>query len=44
MMKRMRDEGMTLAVIADKLNAMRVPTARGGTWHPTTVKNVLARL
>jgi hypothetical protein len=33
---------MTLAAIADALNADSVPTARGGArWYPSTVKRVL---
>lgn len=30
--------------IADCLNQRGIQTARGGKWHPTTVRNVLARL
>ena len=33
----------TLQSIADALNARGIPTARGGQWHPTTVKNALDR-
>jgi DNA invertase Pin-like site-specific DNA recombinase len=33
----------TLRAVADALNARGIPTARGGQWHATTVKNVLAR-
>lgn len=33
----------TLAGLADALNARGVRTARGGTWHPSTVRNLLAR-
>lgn len=33
----------TLREIADALNARGVRTARGGSWHATTVKNVLGR-
>ena len=33
----------TLQGIADALNARGIKTARGGTWHPTTVRNVLRR-
>ena len=33
----------TLREIAEALNARGVHTARGGTWFPTTVKNVLER-
>jgi DNA invertase Pin-like site-specific DNA recombinase len=34
----------SLAGIAEALNARGVATSRGGTWHPTTVKNVMAKL
>lgn len=38
-----REQGKTLAAIADALNADSVPTARGGArWYPSTVKAVLA--
>lgn len=43
LMTEMRAEGATLQAIADKLNEMGIPTARGGKWYPMTVKNVLAR-
>ena len=33
----------TLRAVADALNARGIPTARGGQWHATTVKNILAR-
>lgn len=33
----------TLKEIADALNERGISTARGGKWHPTTVKNLLAR-
>ncbi|RNL61362.1 hypothetical protein EFK50_18595 [Nocardioides marmoriginsengisoli] len=37
-----RSRGVTLAAIADELNADAVPTARGGAkWYPSTVKAVL---
>ena len=37
-----REEGRTLAAIAEGLNADAVPTARGGArWYPSTVKAVL---
>lgn len=39
----MRQSGATLQRIADELNQRAIPTARGGRWHPATVKNVLAR-
>jgi DNA invertase Pin-like site-specific DNA recombinase len=40
---RMRERGMTLQAIADKLNSQNVPTAQGGTkWWPSTVRKVVA--
>lgn len=33
----------TLRAIAEALNARGIVTARGGSWHPTTVKNTLER-
>ena len=33
----------TLKGIADALNARGIRTARGGSWHPTTVRNILGR-
>jgi hypothetical protein len=33
----------TLREIADALNARGIPTARGGQWHATSVKNLLER-
>ena len=39
-----RAAGATYAEIAGDLNAMAVPTARGGQWHPTTVRNAEKRL
>jgi DNA invertase Pin-like site-specific DNA recombinase len=42
--REMQRAGMnTLREIAEALNARGVPTARGGQWHATTVRNVLAR-
>lgn len=41
---RMRRSGMTVAAIADELNAQGNRTARGGQWHGSTVNNVLKRL
>lgn len=38
-----RSGASTLREIADALNARGVTTPRGGRWHPTSVKNVLAR-
>lgn len=38
-----RSGASSLGAIAEALNAARVVTARGGRWHPTTVRNVLSR-
>jgi len=35
--------GKTLRGIADALNARGIRTARGGSWHASTVRNLLAR-
>ena len=40
----MRDGGATLQVIADALNAAKVPTPRNRQWQPMSVKNALDRL
>jgi DNA invertase Pin-like site-specific DNA recombinase len=42
--KGIRDSGITShAGIAEALNSRGVRTARGGRWHATTVRNLLAR-
>jgi DNA invertase Pin-like site-specific DNA recombinase len=41
--ERMRAAGMTIAQVANELNATGVPTARGGAWGATTVANMLSR-
>jgi DNA invertase Pin-like site-specific DNA recombinase len=39
---QMRDDGLTLQQIADRLNEERVPTIRGGAlWRPSSVQAVL---
>ena len=38
---RRRRQGATLTRIADELNADGIPTARGGTWHASSVAVVL---
>jgi DNA invertase Pin-like site-specific DNA recombinase len=43
MVRALRDEGLTLAAIADHLNERTVRTARGGAWTATAVKRVLER-
>ena len=40
----LREAGLTLQAIVDKLTAERVPTARGGAWYPSTVAGVLRSL
>jgi DNA invertase Pin-like site-specific DNA recombinase len=36
-----RQQGHTLKAIADGLASDRIPTAKGGNWHPSTVAHVL---
>jgi DNA invertase Pin-like site-specific DNA recombinase len=44
-LKELQEEGITsVRAVADALNSRKVPTARGGEWHPTTVARLLARL
>lgn len=43
LIQKMRDEGMSYATIAAELDARNIQTARGGSWHPATVRNVLQR-
>jgi len=41
---RLRQTGLTLAAVANQLNAEQVPTAQGGAkWYPATVAKVLNR-
>ena len=41
----LKDRGVTsLAGIARELNQMQMRTPRGGKWHPSSVRNLLARL
>lgn len=35
--------GLSLRRIAEELNARGLPTARGGKWHPATVRNLMSR-
>jgi len=39
-----RNAGRTMRAIADDLNGDAVPTAKGGTWHASTVAHVLRSL
>ena len=43
LVKEMKAHGCTLQQIADELNAQNIKTKRGGSWYPTTVKNILGR-
>jgi len=42
--KNMLDAGKSLREITAKLNAEEVPTAKGGSWHLTSVKRLVDRL
>lgn len=39
----MRQQGLSLTAIADRLNTMSIPTSQGSTWTPTAVSRVLKR-
>lgn len=39
----LRQGGLSMAAIAERLNAESVATATGGRWHASTVRNVLTR-
>jgi DNA invertase Pin-like site-specific DNA recombinase len=39
-----REAGATYQAIADTLNGLKIETARGGRWYPTTVQNIERRL
>lgn len=43
LVKEMKANRCTLQQIADELNAQNIKTKRGGSWYPTTVKNILGR-
>mgnify|MGYP000069184317 CR=1 FL=1 len=38
-----KNEGLSVRKIANKLNADKVPTSRGGSWHPTAVQRTWKR-
>lgn len=44
MVTKLRNDGLTLAQIADSLNLHKVKTPRGAPWNAMTVKRVLDRL
>ena len=39
-----RHNGMSYRRIADLMNRIGLPTARGGAWHPSTVARVAERI
>ena len=39
-----KTQGMSLRQIAEQLNALEIKTARGGSWHASSVKNYLDRV
>jgi DNA invertase Pin-like site-specific DNA recombinase len=41
LLQQLQQEGYTLSATARELNQRGVPTARGGRWYATTVKNIL---
>ena len=41
--KAMHKAGTSYNGIAARLNAEKVPTKRGGTWQPTTIRNLILR-
>lgn len=41
--KALQKQGLSLRQLVEELNARRVPTARGGSWHVTSLRKVLAR-
>lgn len=43
LIQRHRKSGKSPQKIADFLNAQRIPTKRGGTWHHSTIRKVLGR-
>lgn len=44
LIKPMREAGKTYQQIADSLNASGIPTSRGASWKPVSVKRVLERV
>jgi DNA invertase Pin-like site-specific DNA recombinase len=43
LIRELRQQGLTLAAIAQELNRRQLPTARGGLWYAGTVRNILIR-
>jgi hypothetical protein len=42
--RQLQREGYNLLDMAAELTKRKIPTPRGGEWHPQTVKRVLQRL
>ena len=43
LIRTFQDQGLSLRSIVAELNNRRIPTARGGEWHVTSVRNVIER-
>ena len=44
LIRELQQRGLTLAAIAAELAERKVPTPRGGVWHPQLVKRIVQRL
>lgn len=42
--QRLRDQGLSYARVADRLNAQNIPSKTGGRWYGPTVQQILKRL
>jgi DNA invertase Pin-like site-specific DNA recombinase len=40
----LRSQGLSLGQIAKELNSRGLKTARGGSWHPSTVRNIFLKV
>lgn len=40
--RAMREAGQTFRAIADTLSSENIPTAHGGSWHPNTIRRIVA--
>jgi hypothetical protein len=43
-LREFQSKDYTLRGMADELTRRKVPTPRGGTWHPQLVKRIVQRL
>ncbi len=43
-LRELQGRGLTLRGMAAELSKRKVPTSRGGAWHPDTVSTMLKRL